>query len=241
MNAPDALPELLSRCDYEPIDAYAVVGDCRSAALVSRRGSIDWLCMPHFSAPSVFAALLDRRHGGRLLLRPRDIVRVARRYRGGSAVLKTTFECAAGRATLTDFMAIPGNEDAPHRLFRLVECEAGEVVVDVVYQQRPDYARARPDIEPHGDFGWVYRHADAVVLFDADAPLALDEARQLVGGTCRLVPQAAGPSQFRRGHGRADDLASRVAQLGAQLGLPLLLAARHVVAAAVVHRPRLPA
>lgn len=187
MNASDDLPGLLSRCDYEPIDAYAIVGDCRSAALVSRTGSVDWLCMPHFSAPSVFAALLDRRHGGRLLIRPRDIVRIARRYRGGSAVLKTTFECASGRATLTDFMSIPAQEDAPHRLFRIVECEAGEVVVDVAYQPRPDYARAKPDLTPYGDFGWMYRDTDAIVLFDADATLALDARSQLVGGTCRLV------------------------------------------------------
>jgi hypothetical protein len=55
---------------YPPIDDYALIGDCRSAGLVSREGSLDWLCLPRFDSPSIFAAVLDAGNGGRFLVRP---------------------------------------------------------------------------------------------------------------------------------------------------------------------------
>src|SRR4051812_44853089 len=87
---------------YPPIEDYAVIGDCRTAALISSDGSIDWLCLPHFSAPSVFAALLDRDRGGYFSIRPVGDYAVTRRYVGSSAVLETQFLCATGTLTLTD-------------------------------------------------------------------------------------------------------------------------------------------
>ena len=95
---------------YLPIGDYAVIGDCRTVALVSRRGSIDWLCLPNFTGPSCFAAILDRRNGGSFVLRPADIARVERCYLSESAVLETTFHTTSGavvRLTDTDVVRHP--------------------------------------------------------------------------------------------------------------------------------------
>jgi GH15 family glucan-1,4-alpha-glucosidase len=89
------------------IEDYALIGDCRTAALVGNDGSIDWLCWPRFDSDACFAALLGSREHGRWLIAPRDKARVTRRYRPNTLVLETHFETPDGAATLVDFM--------PHR------------------------------------------------------------------------------------------------------------------------------
>jgi GH15 family glucan-1,4-alpha-glucosidase len=87
-----------------PIEDYALIGDCMSAALVAGDGSIDWLCWPRFDSEACFAALLGTREHGRWLVAPRDKARTTRRYRPDTLVLETCFETADGAATLVDFM-----------------------------------------------------------------------------------------------------------------------------------------
>ena len=72
-----------------PIEDYALIGDCRSAALVSRGGSIDWLCWPRFDSEACFAALLGSRDHGRWLVAPRDEARITRQYRANTLILET--------------------------------------------------------------------------------------------------------------------------------------------------------
>ena len=92
-----------------PIEDYALIGDCETAALVSRHGSIDWLCWPRFDSPSCFAALLGGPEHGRWQIRPRDPkYRVSRHYREGTLVLETEFETDEGAATVVDFMPVRG-------------------------------------------------------------------------------------------------------------------------------------
>ncbi|NMG67146.1 glycoside hydrolase family 15 protein [Azoarcus indigens] len=145
---------------YPDIADYAVIGDCRSAALVSRTGSIDWLCLPHFSAPSVFAALLDKERGGRYLLRPADILSCRRRYDGDSAVLVTTYHCRDGILKVSEAMTLlpedaGGEELQPqHELLRLAECVEGEVRLHVEFEPRPGYGARGVKLRRRGRLGW---------------------------------------------------------------------------------------
>jgi GH15 family glucan-1,4-alpha-glucosidase len=86
------------------IEDYALIGDCRTAALVGRDGSIDWLCWPRFDAEACFAALLGSREHGRWLIAPQGKAQITRRYRPNTLVLETNFETPDGAATLVDFM-----------------------------------------------------------------------------------------------------------------------------------------
>src|SRR5690242_5637369 len=97
--------------DMPRIGNYALIGDGRSAALVSDRGSIDWLCWPRFDSPSVFAALLDPATGGSWAIAPVGLVRAERRYLDDTNVLQTRFRTDCGTVAVTDFMPALSEED----------------------------------------------------------------------------------------------------------------------------------
>src|SRR5215216_6093183 len=99
------------------IEDYALIGDCQTAALVSRDGSIDWLCWPRFDSPACFAALLGTPQHGRWLLCPAsDVRRTTREYQKHSLILETRFETADGVVTLVDFMPPRGSNSDVVRL-----------------------------------------------------------------------------------------------------------------------------
>lgn len=128
-----------------PIADYAIIGDCRSAALISRCGSIDWLCWPHFSAPSVFAAVLDPERGGHFSITPTGRFKASRRYAGETAVLETTFATQSGSVRLTEAMIIgqsARNLEPLREIIRMVEGIDGAVSLDVDFAPRPGYAES---------------------------------------------------------------------------------------------------
>src|SRR5205809_4047495 len=89
------------------IEDYALIGDCQTAALVSREGSIDWLCLPRFDSAACFAALLGTPEHGRWLLAPKGEVRQSRRhYRDDTLILETDYETEGGEVTVLDFMPV---------------------------------------------------------------------------------------------------------------------------------------
>jgi GH15 family glucan-1,4-alpha-glucosidase len=139
------------------IGDYAVIGDTRSIALISRRGSIDWLCWPRFDAPSIFARLLDANRGGHFSIAPAAPFTATRRYIDGTNVLETTFVCDGGEAKLVDLMPVMTEEQKQRRitpfrqLLRRVECLRGEVPMRVEFAPRPDYARVVPRLELRDD------------------------------------------------------------------------------------------
>jgi GH15 family glucan-1,4-alpha-glucosidase len=125
-----------------PIEEYALIGDCVTGALVSRRGSIDWLCVPRFDSPACFAALLGETKHGRWVIAPRDEnARVKRRYRGDTLILETEYETADGAVRVTDFMA-PGGETAD--VIRIVTGLRGRVAMRTELIIRFDYGSIVP-------------------------------------------------------------------------------------------------
>src|SRR6266852_6864806 len=138
-----------SASDYKPISDYGVIGDMHTAALVGLDGSIDWYCAPRFDSPSVFAALLDARKGGRFQVSPIEKFTTKQSYEGDTNVLTTSFDSRGGRARLTDFMPCfmeKGELKAFQELHRIVECVDGELGLRIIFQPRLDYARGETTI-----------------------------------------------------------------------------------------------
>ena len=141
------------------IGDYALIGDCRSAALVSRWGSIDWLCWPRFDSPSLFAALLDPERGGHFAIHPTGRFTAERRYVEHTNVLETTFHAAGGVRRLTAMMPVPSEAERramlmpDHQILRALECVSGAVEVEVVCDPRPDYGRVVPRLTRRGALG----------------------------------------------------------------------------------------
>jgi GH15 family glucan-1,4-alpha-glucosidase len=177
---------------YPPIGDYALIGDCRSAALVSRSGAIEWLCLPRFDSPSFFAAVLDRDRGGRFWVRPAGEFEVTRRYLGDTAVLETSFEAAGGTLRVTDCFPVAseaekGRELWPeNRVLRLAECTEGEVEVEVLCDPRPGYGRVTPRLSDRGPLGFWYEHGKEALVLRSEVPLARRPDRPGVYGRERL-------------------------------------------------------
>ncbi len=128
---------------FEPIENYGVIGNMRSIALVGVNGSIDFLCYPNFDSPSVFAALLDDRIGGRFQIQPQLRKRRVRQlYLPDTNILLTRFLADEGVAELTDFMPIGADGVEPNEIVRTVAVIRGEVHFKMQCQPRFDYARS---------------------------------------------------------------------------------------------------
>jgi carbohydrate kinase (thermoresistant glucokinase family) len=124
------------------IEDYALIGDCTTAALVGRNGSIDWLCWPRFDSNALFAALLGTSEHGRWRISPADPApRISRAYRGDTLVLETVFEAADGRVALIDFMPFGSPNSS---LIRLVKGLRGKVAMQLHLALRFDYGVTVP-------------------------------------------------------------------------------------------------
>jgi alpha,alpha-trehalase len=188
--------------DSLPIGDYALLSDCRSAALVSRAGSVDWLCFPRFDGPSVFCRLLDPA-GGCFSIRPAGDFQVSRRYLDQTMVLETTFTTAGGTAVLTDALALGLQErghdlggSSPGVLLRRLACTAGRVEAEVSYAPRPEYGLVEPIlIEVPG--GLAARGGADRLMLSSAASLAVDRAT----ATATLTLTAGQQAAFALAHG----------------------------------------
>ena len=128
------------------IEDYALIGDCKSAALVGRDGSIDWLCWPRFDSEACFAALLGSREHGRWLIAPRETAQITRRYRPNTLVLETHFETRGWRGDAGRFHAVRGCDHSDDRAARRRHARQGR------HAHRADFAvrlwRRRPVGDP---------------------------------------------------------------------------------------------
>jgi GH15 family glucan-1,4-alpha-glucosidase len=135
-----------------PIEDYALIGDCETVALVSRRGSIDWLCWPRFDSGACFAALLGGPEHGRWVIEAVDAAaRVSRRYRPNTLVLETTITTPDGEAQVIDFMPPRGENSDVVRIVRGIR---GCVRLRTELVLRFDYGHAIPWVNhlPDGTF-----------------------------------------------------------------------------------------
>jgi GH15 family glucan-1,4-alpha-glucosidase len=205
---------------YPPIGDYGLIGDCHSAALISRQGSIDWCCMPRLDAASVFGRLLDWDRGGHCSLCPVEDYETSRSYLDGTLVLETVFRTTSGEVRVLDCftMRAGGREQPHHQLLRMVEGVRGTVELQFAFAPRFDYGGVKP---------WLRRHARDVftsvggndgLLCTSDVDLAPAdnhdlEARFAVRSTQRVrfsiqslrpeqldgpLPEPAGPEELDR-------------------------------------------
>ncbi|MBW3541060.1 MAG: glycoside hydrolase family 15 protein [Planctomycetes bacterium] len=160
-----------------PIEDYALVGDCQSAALVGRDGSVDWLCLPRFDSEACFAALLGTPQNGRWLIQPREEIReVTRRYRDETLILETTVRTDGGEATLVDFMPI--RSDVPD-LVRIVAGVRGRVRMRMELIIRHDTGAMFP---------WIQRVEDGIIAVAGADALHLQSGVEL-SGECDLAAE----------------------------------------------------
>jgi GH15 family glucan-1,4-alpha-glucosidase len=160
------------------IEDYALIGNCETAALVSRDGSIDWLCLPRFDSSACFASLLGEEGNGRWKLAPADAAKVSRRYIDGTLVLETTFETNDGVVVLTDCMSW---REGAADLVRQVKGLRGRVAMRMDLMVRFDYGASVP---------WVSRDDDGRVKFVAGPNrLVLQSSKAVANRDMRTVAE----------------------------------------------------
>jgi GH15 family glucan-1,4-alpha-glucosidase len=171
--------------DYPPIADYALIGDCHSAALVSRDGSIDWCCLPRFDSGSAFGRLLDRGGGGHCGIRPvgDDTWEYSRRYLDDTLVLETSVLGPAGEARLVDCFTITRSplETERRQILRVVEGVRGSIEFEVRVAPRFDYGQVRPWLRRHGHRLHSAIGGNDALLVWCEQELTEDPEHELVG------------------------------------------------------------
>lgn len=163
----------------KPIADYGLLSDCRTAALVSSAGSVDWLCLPRFDSPSVFGRLLGEQ-AGFWSIAPVAAFTSTRRYLGPTMVLETSFRTEEGEVTLIEALVLGdgsrGHEigaGAPGALFRHVSCEEGTVELEVVFVPFPEYGLIRPTVR-EGSGGLLVCGGATVLSLSASVPFIVE-------------------------------------------------------------------
>jgi GH15 family glucan-1,4-alpha-glucosidase len=180
---------------YPPIEDYALIGDCHSAALVSRAGSIDWCCMPRIDSDSCFGRLLDWEKGGHFSIAPRSgAYTTFRRYVEGTMVLETWFTSGTGEARVLDLFAMRrGGRETPRRhLIRLVEGLRGRVDFLAQIAPRFDYGEVRPWLRHVGTHVFAAIGGNSGLVITADQHLEASD-HDLV---CRFTVRAQDRVRF---------------------------------------------
>ena len=135
---------------YLPIEDHGIVGDLHTAALIGTDGTVDWLCLPAFDSPSVFASILDDEKGGHFKLQPERYDRSQQLYLPDTNVLLTRFLSPEGVAEILDFMPVHNHGLPRHRLVRNVRAIRGRVTLNVECKPAFDYARVGHSVALRG-------------------------------------------------------------------------------------------
>src|SRR3954468_7523572 len=163
-----------------PIAEHSLLADCNSAALVTRDGSIDWLCLPRYDSESVFARILDP-DAGHWSIHPAGAFTSERRYLPGTLVAETTFTTDTGSVRLTDALVFAEGQrghdlgfDSPHELLRSVEGVSGEVELVFELAPRSEYGLVRPLFRKEGDGGRTFGGPNRITV-RSGAPIEIDD------------------------------------------------------------------
>lgn len=160
------------------LNDYAIIGDCSTAAIISKEGSIDWLCLPVFHSPSIFGRLLDTK-AGHFQITCNEIISIHRRYLPNTAILETIFTCKNGSLRLTDTMTILSNARNSHDLrplheiLRKVEVLDGEVFLKICLSPQPKYGKptTKCKIKFRKKLGWGIFFGNALLNLISDIPI----------------------------------------------------------------------
>jgi GH15 family glucan-1,4-alpha-glucosidase len=172
------------------IEDYGLIGDCESAALVGRDGSIDWLCWPRFDSDACFAALLGGPENGRWLLAPSDAkARSSRRYREDTLILETRFETESGSVLVVDFM--PPRCGTASDLMRLVIGERGTVDMHFELIVRFGYGAATPWVTRIAEGIWSAVAGPDMVVLQTDVPIHGENMKSVADFKVRAGQQLA--------------------------------------------------
>jgi alpha,alpha-trehalase len=170
-----------SAAQSTPIADYAMLADCNSAAHVSRAGSVDWLCLPRYDSPAIFARLLGP-DAGHWSIRPAGEFRSEHRYLPGTLLLETTFTTDVGTVKVTDAMAFAEGQRghdlglcSPHELLRLVEGVSGTVELELELAPRPEYGLVRPLFRRTADGGRTFGGPTRIAV-TAGVPVEISDA-----------------------------------------------------------------
>lgn len=169
--------------DYPPISDYGYIGDCHSAALVSRSGSIDWCCMPRIDSGSCFARLLGWEHGGFCRICPTQEYSTSRSYIDDTLILDTRFYASGGEIRLIDcFPMKKGGEHHPYRqILRIVEGVKGEMELKFDVVPRFDYGAIKPWMKKRGENHFIAMGGSYGLLISGDFCLNMKHRHHLDG------------------------------------------------------------
>lgn len=189
--------------EAHPIADYALLSDCRSAALVSSDGSVDWLCLPHFDGPAVFGRLLGA-EAGFWTVRPQGETSRTRRYVGPTMVLETTYRTETGTLTVVDALIMGAGSrghdlgvDSPGALARGAHCTSGTVRLSVVFAPRPEYGLVEPILREIAG-GILARGGADVLALSSPVPFRLEGATATAEVELRAGDQLGFALQHRR-------------------------------------------
>lgn len=164
---------------FPKIQDYGIIGDCRSAALISRDGSMDWLCWPQFDSAAIFSAIVDQERGGHWRIMPANIRQVHRQYVKDTNVLQTQFQCVSGEVILTDLMPVCTEEFKKtlrlpeHEIVRQLKCAAGEVEIEMDFVPRSSYGFKPVQMRETGKLGIRMEVGRGIYWLRTNAPLAI--------------------------------------------------------------------
>ena len=169
---------------FPPIGEYALIGDMQACALVSRSGSVDWLCLPNIADPPLFSGVLGR-WGGRFRIGAEGDWTVEQEYLDDTPILRTRFIQEAASFSVTDFLALRteglGGPIEPEReLLRIVEVESGCPKVAFSFEPRPGFGRD-PQLQRRGRNAWACQHRADLILFRNDFSVSEADDRQVCG------------------------------------------------------------